>query len=107
MAETERFWIEIKKLIEGEKDIDMTIIDNIITMGLVDRNFRVIVPKHVSLYEFAEKFNPDCHNSVMTLNDLYYGCGYDYCDDYPNKRVLAEEDSKCKGWIEVFEKRIK
>lgn len=64
----------------------------------------VVVPKEISLHELAEKVKI-ASIGFNFLNDLFYGCGYEYCEDYPDRAERDLEDKEEKGWVGIMIQR--
>lgn len=73
-------------------------------------NFRVVVPKDISLYEFADGV-PVNTTPFVLMNDIYR-IGYDYAPNYPanaralwnghNKEMREKEDREGNVWIRTM-----
>jgi hypothetical protein len=89
---------------EEDREAVSTIFGRVIGTCVDDNRLTLVVPREVSLYDLSRKVDTNSY-AFGVLNDLYY-CGmYEYCDDYPDRQKLVEEDSKEEGWISVLFQR--
>jgi len=95
MAEYEQqFWSQLVASINGDKEAKPFF-----------ASIEVTVPVSVSLYKLAQKVEIESR-AFDVLNDLFFGYGYQYVEDYPDKDKLAAEDALENGWIAVLMSRF-
>ena len=94
MADYEqKFWSQLVANINGDKATKPFF-----------ANCQVTVPASVSLYDLAQKVEIKS-TAFNVLNDLFFDCGYQYADDYPDRDKLDIEDAREDGWISILKTR--
>ena len=101
--ESKVFFENLQKALKGEYSVDDLHIEFYkLQERQFNEGFKLVVPKEMNLYETAKlSIEADDHRLMSLLDDMYYGCGY----EYEEPELMSEEeekDAKDEGWIKLI-----